>query len=331
MSFLIKSDFNTFITTADLNVITNSTDEIIISAEKSSISEISSYMRQRYNVDKIFSDTLTYSDTTTYRIGDRIIWTPTAFVGGTGSTYELGDIVSYSSTTGDYIYQSLVTGNTDNYPLTGTSFWSNIADNNARYTAIKETIGNKPIPAFSSTTNSYINNYNLIEGWNRTDDLYFKRLNTEAYIKIYTDSAYTESNHIGTFNYNPEAMEFPYKQSIYPGRSTEKRLGGYINIINFIPENTTWSTIQENYFYAGDDRDEQMKMIVVDICLYNLHSRIQPRNIPTFRIERRDDAIATLKMVSKGTIMLDLPTYQRDSELGQNIVFGSEPKLYNFY
>ena len=65
----------------------------------------------------------------------------------------------------------------------------------------------------------------------------------------------------------------------------------------------------------GDNRNQQIVMYLLDITLYHLHSRINPRNVPDLRKERYDGnnatqnggAIAWLKRVSSGDITADLP------------------------
>jgi len=50
-------------------------------------------------------------------------------------------------------------------------------------------------------------------------------------------------------------------------------------------------------FAEGDTRPALIKRHVINIALYELHSRINPRNIPEFRIQRRDESVEWLKMV----------------------------------
>ncbi len=68
-------------------------------------------------------------------------------------------------------------------------------------------------------------------------------------------------------------------------------------------------------FTAGDNREPKLKTVVVDIALYNIHSRITPRDIPGIRQIRYDGAgnkdksehaIGWLEKVQKGTITPDL-------------------------
>ena len=66
---------------------------------------------------------------------------------------------------------------------------------------------------------------------------------------------------------------------------------------------------------AGDNRNQQIVMYLIDITLYHLHSRINPRNIPDLRKERYDGnnptqnggAIAWLKRCGSGDVTADIP------------------------
>jgi len=79
----------------------------------------------------------------------------------------------------------------------------------------------------------------------------------------------------------------------------------------------------------GDNRNQQIILYLLDITLYHLHSRINPRNIPDLRKERYDGnnatqnggAIAWLKRVASGDITADLP--QIMPQQGMSIRYGS--------
>lgn len=88
----------------------------------------------------------------------------------------------------------------------------------------------------------------------------------------------------------------------------------------------------------GDNRNQQIVMYLLDITLYHLHSRINPRNIPDLRKERYDGnnamqnggAIAWLKRVASGDLTADLP--QIVAQQGMSIRYGSSvPKQTNTY
>lgn len=67
-----------------------------------------------------------------------------------------------------------------------------------------------------------------------------------------------------------------------------------------LPTNTT-------FFTAGDDRNKQIRMYMVDICLFHLLTRIAPRNNPENRMIRYDSAKSWLKSVARGEVTADLP------------------------
>lgn len=85
----------------------------------------------------------------------------------------------------------------------------------------------------------------------------------------------------------------------------------------------------DTYWAFGDSRNKLMLLHFIDICLYHLHSSINPRNIPEFRIQRRDEAVTYLKMISSGKVSPDLPLIA--PEQGNNIAYGSKPVNENFY
>jgi hypothetical protein len=70
-----------------------------------------------------------------------------------------------------------------------------------------------------------------------------------------------------------------------------------------------------DFFSQEDDRNPKLVEVVVDILLYNIYSRINPKSVPTHRRIRYDGddpkqqggAMGWLKMVQKGTIEPNLP------------------------
>ena len=80
---------------------------------------------------------------------------------------------------------------------------------------------------------------------------------------------------------------------------------------------------------AGDTRNALIKMYLIDLTLYHLHSRINPRNIPELRLTRRDEAITWLKMVNEGKITTDLPVLATPTNAGLKIRWNSSTKFDN--
>ncbi len=58
---------------------------------------------------------------------------------------------------------------------------------------------------------------------------------------------------------------------------------------------------------AGTQRNALVVMLLVDILLYHVHSRLNANQIPDIRKERYDNAIATLKDLGAGKMDIGLP------------------------
>lgn len=99
-------------------------------------------------------------------------------------------------------------------------------------------------------------------------------------------------------------------KNVLPTESAYWGTGVAYSITGEVPTNTT-------YWTAGDNRNQQIVLFLLDITLYHLYSRINPRNVPDLRKERYNGngpndvggAIGWLKSVAKGNVMADLPVY----------------------
>lgn len=88
-------------------------------------------------------------------------------------------------------------------------------------------------------------------------------------------------------------------------------------------------------FTAGDNRNQQIVMYLIDITLYHLHSRINPRNVPDLRKERYDGnnpqqnggAVAWLKRCASGDVTADLPNIV--TQQGMSIRFNTLTSVTN--
>lgn len=58
---------------------------------------------------------------------------------------------------------------------------------------------------------------------------------------------------------------------------------------------------------SGTNRNALVVMLLVDILLYHVHSRLNANQIPDIRKERYDNAIATLKDLGAGKMDIGLP------------------------
>jgi hypothetical protein len=92
-----------------------------------------------------------------------------------------------------------------------------------------------------------------------------------------------------------------------------------------LPTNTS-------YFTAGDNRNAKIVQVTVDVTLYNIHSKISPRNIPDVRRVRYDgfgnkrdseNAIRYLEKVQKGDITPNLPIISTDDQNTHRAAYGT--------
>lgn len=76
---------------------------------------------------------------------------------------------------------------------------------------------------------------------------------------------------------------------------------------------------------TGPERNPIILMLVIDILLYHLHSRLNPRQIPEIRQKRYDEAKRMLEDIVKGIIEIDLAALT-DSEGNavQKFAWGSD-------
>jgi hypothetical protein len=80
-----------------------------------------------------------------------------------------------------------------------------------------------------------------------------------------------------------------------------------------------------------DTRHQYLLTIFIDATLYHAHSRINPRNIPEFRIERYRDAVDWLKKVAAGKVSPDFPVKADPVVEGLNIHYGTTKVDTNTY
>lgn len=109
---------------------------------------------------------------------------------------------------------------------------------------------------------------------------------------------------------------------ILPTNTSYWTLGSLYSITNIYPTDATKWT-------QADNRNQEIVQYLIDIVLYNIHCRINPRNIPDLRKERYDGnepqqrggAIGWLKNIASGKIFVDIPEIL--PEQGNSINWGN--------
>jgi hypothetical protein len=77
-------------------------------------------------------------------------------------------------------------------------------------------------------------------------------------------------------------------------------------------------------YTLGDTRNPLIVRMLIDMVLYHIASRINPRNIPELRVNRYDETKTMLDQINKGALMgYDLPENADTAEYSNTIVTGS--------
>ena len=95
-------------------------------------------------------------------------------------------------------------------------------------------------------------------------------------------------------------------------------------------KNITYSNT--TYWVQGDNRYPMFIEIAMDLTLYNLHSRINPRNIPDLRVLRNKEALDQLERWGSGTDTAEVLEVNTTEQTGFSIRYGSSiEKTNNFF
>lgn len=92
------------------------------------------------------------------------------------------------------------------------------------------------------------------------------------------------------------------------------------------------ATSNADYWTVGDNRYPMFVELAMDMTLYNLHARINPRNIPELRIERNREALDQLDRWASGTDTAEVLNINTTDSEGFSIRYGSSlDKQDNFF
>lgn len=95
MSYLIQQDYKKLIQVDNLSQIIGQDYSLLTYAEQSATEELTSYLRQKYDVSKEFTDTTQYSYGSTYKAKQRVYLDAIAY--SATSTYAIGALVLYNA------------------------------------------------------------------------------------------------------------------------------------------------------------------------------------------------------------------------------------------
>lgn len=292
MAYLIHNDYIKQIQEVQLQQLATNDERVLMATQLSAQAEAISYLRQKYDVTKEFSDTTKWNGANTYNANDRVYIDADAYA--TSTTYAVDDYV----VNGGNVYKcnAITTGVFD------ASKWDLIG---AQYELF---YAKYPVPLF-----------NIYSTYLVDDEVIWQ--NKKYKCKIQTQSI----SHDTAIQYHLYS-NLPL-QNVFPNDSVSgDRYWTFVSDYT-VPANT--DILDTDFWTNGDNRDQQMLLYFIDIALYHLHSRISPRNIPQLRIDRYHSAIDWLKMCGKGEVTPNLPLIQPKS--GARIRFGGAIKNINSY
>lgn len=309
MPYLIIKDYYKQIQEANLQQILTNNNSLLLSTELASEEEAKSMLRQKYDVSKEFTPTNKWDITLTYNGGDRVYLDAATYI--PANNYSIGEFTLYNSIV--YRCTTATTG------VFNPADWALIGNQYDIYYA-----------KYPEQLFKYDNYYSVgdIVFWDN---------------KIYTCKiATTVSDHDSNLQYyrienippiNVAPNDPKSGQSYWAEQSTYT-----IPANTNINDQTSWS--------LGDNRDQKMVQVLVDIVLYHLHSRIAPQSIPRLREERymgiKEMAVATKNglMYSETSAMgwlqacaygYKTPSLPLIYKRGNIIRYGGNIKLINAY
>jgi hypothetical protein len=101
-----------------------------------------------------------------------------------------------------------------------------------------------------------------------------------------------------------------------------------ITIYEVVQNISPTHSITDSAFVVNDPRNAIVKRMLIDICLYHIHSRISPHQIPDLRVVRYQETIQLLKDIRNGlTGGLPSECLLVDDEGNVNQLWGSNRKI----
>lgn len=293
MSYLIANDYIKGITDVSLQQVIAGNAYLQTWAELLAIKQVTNYLRQKYDVDAEFSNTLPYNPDTVFKAGNRVYLNAPAY--NPASTYSLKDLVLFTGK----IYQcSTAIGAPEAFTA---AKWTQLGDQWDIFYALY------PKPLFS------VDNF-----YNVDDEVFWK---DNIYSAMRESRVATHEEAIQYVQYSNIPFKNYFPDDPFNGAAQWQNDGAYTVAAGTLSDNTKW--------IKGDNRHPQILMFLIDVAIYHLYCRTAPKSIPETRVDRYNAAIAELKMMAKGDIASDLQKLQPDK--GGRIRWGSNVKQQNSY
>lgn len=311
-TFIFYGDYAKQIQSDNLQQTIGNSTSILEAIQLAAEQECRSYLKQKYDLTRVFKPITQHAAANTYKAGDTIYLNATAY--SADITYALGARVVYSSKV--YVCSTAITIK----EAWTIAHWTLVGNQYDIYWA--------KVPKAEFDIESIYEPGDEV-WWN--DKTYVCRQGTR--ILSHEDKLQGNSSSSSMIvNIFPDDPAFGIQ---YWGTGTAYTVPAQTAI-----SNTTYWTL-------GDNRDQKLLMTCIDVALYHAHSRIAPRNIPDLRTHRyiglpedrttvsgrvvypTYSALGWLQSCANGDITPEMPIIQPRS--GRRIRFGGNAKLNNTY
>ncbi len=338
MAFLRSRDYLPQIQTNILSQLTKGDTLVQTDAEENAQEEISSYLRQRFDLTVAFADTVVYDPAAAYNAGQLVELNYPAWI---LQNYNLGDLVSFTDGNA-YVCTQTTSGNED--PTNG-HFWTLLGVNFGLYyipypyQLFDVNNGNYMIGEFIYYKNNIYKCLTPSYGFDHSSLIQFESQQNVPLLNIFPDDPV--NGVIAWGNGTPYSVTG--LQPLQDTSNTQNWNGGpYDNGAIVSYNGKLWQAITKNNiatpgadiinwepvsYKRGDNRDRSLVKNMVDIALYTLHANIAPQNIPALRQRRYERAIDWCKSVAGGNITPNLQMLQPAQ--GGRIRMGGNIKLDN--
>lgn len=293
MSYLIANDYLRQITDVSIQQVIAGNAYLQSWAELTAIKQVSNYLRQKYDIDAEFSNTLLYNPNTIYKAANRVYLNASPY--NSSSTYSLKDLILQSGN----VYQCKTAIGVPE-----------------AFTIAKWDLLGAQYDIFYAVCPHLLFNVNCL--YLKGDQVFWKDKNYTALVRTHL-TTHEEAIQYASTNNLPLQNVFPDDK--VTGSKYWKDDGAYTVAAGSLLDSTKWM--------KGDNRHPQLVMFTIDVALYHLYGRIAPKAIPEVRTDRYNAAIAELRMMAKGDISSDIQKVQPDK--GSSIRWGSNVKQQNSY
>jgi len=318
MGYLVKNDYKSYIQGDQLLQLTQGDDEKRLQAEQQAVQDVFNRISQRYNLDMEFTDTLPYSTTRTYKVGERAVvaLATGGFTTWAASTsYALGAPVIYQGNgyfcTTANSDATFTPGNWEFAGATNTIFYAAWPDTCTRY--------GEPNPATLLDPYAPLFDYRKI--YKKDDVVYWKGNTWVCNMDSVRISHTTQLQFVDTYNL-PYGNVFPDDTALNSTYAYWKTPTEYVVEPGTpLTDTTAW--------VKGDNRNQTIKLSMVVLSVFRLSPTLAPHNRPEVWLEDFKQVLRDLNAAAQGEMTLILPAKQPVQGLKTRA--GSQVKNVNNY